>query len=192
MSILHTFWDARREIGAVPLPHAAPSEPHSQLVHTLHPDSCFLNPSNRKMKEKWSAAASGILVPELRGSLRLCMNINLQHKDLLGGRATDGRLCVKVGVLLLLVAIAGFSTLAKNSQYFSKSNPAHYMNISSKMKVTASPAVIDRTPLRHVARFTAPQPQIRRYRVVREEIPPLPSIAVTVSLQHRSPPAFLA
>jgi hypothetical protein len=92
----------------------------------------------------------------------------------------------------MLFAIAGFSTLAKNSQYFAKSNPAHYINISSKMKVNALPAVVDRTPLRHVAHFVAQPPPIRVHRVVRQEIPPLPSIAVTVSLQHRSPPIFFA
>jgi hypothetical protein len=121
------------------------------------------------------------------------MKIEPQHKGALGQIASDRRLGLKVGVLLLLIAIAGFSTLAKNSQYLTKSNPAHYINISSKMKVNASPALIDRAPLRRpVARFVAPQPQIRVHRLVREEIPPLPSIGVTVSLQHRSPPVFLA
>ena len=123
-------------------------------------------------------------VSDFRGFLCLCMNIE-PHQI-----AGDRRLCLKVGALILLFAIAGFSTLAKNSQYFSKSNPAHYINISSKMKATASPAVIDRTP--HVVRFITPQPETRVYKVVREKIPLLPSIAVTVSLQHRSPPVFLA
>ena len=168
-----------------------PSEPRSQLHTRLHPDSCFLNPSNRKIKEK-SLAESAVPVSELRVALRLCMKIDLQHEGPLGPGASDRRLGLKVGVLLLLVAIAGFSTLAKNSQYLSKSNPAHYINISSKMKITASPAVVDHVPLRHDARFVAPQPQVRLHRVEREEFPPLPSIAVTVSLQHRSPPVFLA
>jgi hypothetical protein len=119
------------------------------------------------------------------------MNINLQHKDLLRRRATDRRLCLKVGVLLLLIAIAGFSTLAKNSQYFSKSNPAHYINISSKMKVTQQPHVIDPSPLRHLHQSIAPQPETRIHWVVREETPPLPSIAVMVSLQFRSPPVLV-
>jgi hypothetical protein len=119
------------------------------------------------------------------------MNIEQQRKGFLGEIASNRRFCLRVGVLLLLVAIAGFATVAKNSQYYSKSNPAHYINISSKMKVTASPAVIDRTLLRHVVRSIAPLPQVRIHRVVREEVPPLPSIAVTVSLQHRSPPLFL-
>ncbi|MFZ3333225.1 MAG: hypothetical protein WA197_21480 [Candidatus Acidiferrales bacterium] len=120
------------------------------------------------------------------------MNIEQRQKGFLGEIASNRRFCLRVGALLLLVAIAGFATVAKNSQYYSKSNPAHYINISSKMKVTASPAVMDRTPLRHEVRYIAPLPQLRIHRVVREEIPPLPSIAVTVSLQHRSPPLFCA
>lgn len=120
------------------------------------------------------------------------MNIEQQQAGFFGEIASNRRFGLRIGVLLLLVAIAGFATLAKNSQYYSKSNPAHYINISSKMKVTAAPVAMERTPLRHVVRFIAPQPQMRIHRVVREEIPPLPSIAVTVSLQHRSPPLFLS
>jgi hypothetical protein len=106
--------------------------------------------------------------------------------------ADTRRVCLKVGVVMLLLAIAGFSTVAKNSQYFSKSSPAHYLNISSKMMVGHSPVVIERTPLRPVARFVPPQPATRITHVVREEIPPLPSIGVRVSLQHRSPPILLS
>ena len=95
-------------------------------------------------------------------------------------------------VVLLLFAVTALSTLAKNSQYFSRSNPAHYLNISSKMKVSHLPVVIDRTPLRPVARFIPPQPDMRIARVAEEEIPALPSIGVTVSLQHRSPPISLS
>ncbi|MGD0429248.1 MAG: hypothetical protein ABSC10_21290 [Candidatus Acidiferrales bacterium] len=109
------------------------------------------------------------------------------------GRVAQARhLYVKVGVVMLLLAIAGFSTLAKNSQYFSRSNPAHYINISSKMKVSHLPVVIDRTPLRPVARFIPPQPEMRIARMVEDEIPALPSMGVTVSLQHRSPPVPLS
>jgi hypothetical protein len=104
--------------------------------------------------------------------------------------AQTRRACLKLGVLLLLLAIAGFSTLAKNSIYFSDSNPAHYINISSKMTVSHSPAAVHHPPLLPVVRFVPPQPEIRIAREVREEAPPIPSIGVTVSLQHRSPPVF--
>jgi hypothetical protein len=106
--------------------------------------------------------------------------------------ARTRRVYLKLGVVMLLVAIAGFSTLAKNSQYFSRSNPAHYINISSKMTVSHSPAALDPAPLHPIARFVPPQPATRTAQVVREEIPALPSIGVTVSLQHRSPPISLS
>lgn len=95
-------------------------------------------------------------------------------------------------VVLLLFTVTALSTLAKNSQYFSRSNPAHYINIASKMTQSHLPAVIDRTPLRPVARFIPPRPETRITQVVRAEIPALRSISVTVSLQHRSPPISLS
>jgi hypothetical protein len=91
-------------------------------------------------------------------------------------------------IVLLLLAVTALTTLAKNSQYFSRSHPAHYINIASKMTESHLPAVIDRTPLRPIARFIPPQPETQITQVVRAEIPALPSIGVTVSLQHRSPP----
>jgi hypothetical protein len=115
-----------------------------------------------------------------------------QSGNQLGQGAQARSVYLKVGVVMLLLAIASFSTLAKNSQYFSRSNPAHFINISSKMKVSHLPVVIDRTPLRPVARFIPPQPETRTTHLVRAEIPALPSIGVTVSLQHRSPPIPLS
>ncbi len=95
-------------------------------------------------------------------------------------------------IVLLLFAVPGLSTLAKNSQYFSRSNQAHYINIASKMTESHLSAVINRTPLLPVARFIPPQPETRTTHVVRAEIPALPSVGVTVSLQHRSPPISLS
>jgi hypothetical protein len=120
------------------------------------------------------------------------MNIDSQPAIKFGQRAHARRIYLKVGVVILLLSIAGFSTLAKNSQYFSKSNPAHYINDSSKMTVNQLPVVIDRTPLRAVARFVPPQAEMRIAQEAEEEIPALPSMGVTVSLQHRSPPIFLS
>jgi hypothetical protein len=60
------------------------------------------------------------------------------------------------------------------------------------MKVSHLPVVIDRTPLRPVARFIPPEPEMRIVWMVEEEIPARPSIGVTVSLQHRSPPLSLS
>jgi hypothetical protein len=110
-----------------------------------------------------------------------------------GIRASRARLVYfRVAVLMLLVAIAGFSTLAKNSQYYSRSNPAHYLNISSKMKVNAAPVALDRAPLPVVERLIAPTQEVKTYPVVDEEVPDVPSLAVTLTLQHRSPPSLVS
>ena len=42
---------------------------------------------------------------------------------------------LRVAVVMLLVAVAGLSTLAKNIQYFPKTSPTHYVSSSTKMKV---------------------------------------------------------
>jgi hypothetical protein len=95
---------------------------------------------------------------------------------------------LKVCVGLLLLAIIGFSTLAKNSQYRSQSDPTHFLNISSKMKVSPAPVVIDRTPLQAVARFIPPRPEFCFSHVSEELVPELSSLSITLTLQHRSPP----
>ena len=92
-------------------------------------------------------------------------------------------------VILLLFPVAGLSTLAKNSQYFAKSNPTHYVNIASKMKVAPTPVVLERAPLYPVAKVIPPQPCAARNHGIEEISLPSPSIAVTVSIQHRSPPS---
>ena len=110
-----------------------------------------------------------------------------------GIRASHARLVYfRIAVLMLLVAIAGFSTLAKNSQYYSRSNPAHFLNISSKMKVSAAPVVIDRGPLPLVERLIVPTQETKSYPVVEPEAPEVPSLAVTLTLQHRSPPSYVS
>ena len=75
---------------------------------------------------------------------------------------------------------------------FFQSNPARYVDIATKMTEGHLPAVINRTPQLPVARFVPPQPEMQITQVVRAEIPALPSIGVTVSLQHRSPPISLS
>jgi hypothetical protein len=99
---------------------------------------------------------------------------------------------IRLAVLLLLIAIVGFATAAKNSQYYSSSNPAHFLNISSKMKVGATPVVLDRGPLPVVERLIAPMQQIKTFPVIELEIPDIPALAVTLTLQHRSPPSLVS
>ena len=92
---------------------------------------------------------------------------------------------------LLLFAVPALSTLAKNSWYLPQSNPVHYLNIASKMQVPHVPVVLEKAPLRPIAMLIpAPEEAIRSTHEPDLE-PPKPSIGVTVTLQHRSPPSSL-
>jgi hypothetical protein len=94
----------------------------------------------------------------------------------------------RVAIFCLLVALAGLSTLAKYTPYLPKTNPAHYVNPATKMKVAQAPAMFERTPLHPVATVVPPRPT---YRPRRQDEPVSPSvqlIGLTVSIQHRSLP----
>jgi hypothetical protein len=93
-------------------------------------------------------------------------------------------------VVFLLFAVAGLSTLAKNSQYFPKSNPTHYVNIANKMKAGSSPVLLERAPLHPIANAVTPQPRAPKKHEFEKVSLPSPSIGVTVSIQHRSPPSL--
>ncbi len=95
-------------------------------------------------------------------------------------------------IVLLLFAVAGLSTLAKNSQYFPKSNPTHYVNIASKMKVAPLPNALERQPLYPIAKVLLPQPCVLKHQMVQEIPVPSRSIGVSVSIHHRAPPPSLS
>jgi hypothetical protein len=92
-------------------------------------------------------------------------------------------------VVLLLFAVTALSTLAKNSQYFPSSSSAHYLNISNKMKGAPPPMLLERAPLYPIAKVVPPQTFVAANHGVEEVSLPSPSIGVTVSIQHRSPPS---
>jgi hypothetical protein len=91
---------------------------------------------------------------------------------------------------LLLFAVPALSTLAKNSWYLPQSNPVHYLNIASKMRVPQVAVVLNKTPLRPFA-MLIPAPEVIRSTREPDWQPPKPSIGVTVALRHRSPPSTL-
>ena len=95
------------------------------------------------------------------------------------------------GVLLalLLFAVPALSTLAKNSWYLPQSNPVHYLNIASKMQVPHVPVILEKAPLRPIAKLI-PAPEVIRSTDEPDPDPPKPSIGVTVTLQLRSPPSL--
>ena len=98
----------------------------------------------------------------------------------------------KVAILLLLVAVAGLSTVAKNSVYYQNMNSIRYVSIASKMKAAHAPIVVSQAPLRFITQVAAPQPAIIAIqRWDKPEDPPIKRISLTITLQHRSPPPFV-
>ncbi|MGC2421481.1 MAG: hypothetical protein WA405_07515 [Candidatus Acidiferrales bacterium] len=93
---------------------------------------------------------------------------------------------------MLLVALAGLSTLAKTGQYFSKSSPAGHISLSAKMNLAnATPAINHRAPLEPVAKFVPSLPAIRAIRAERMSTPAIQWVCFAASMQHRSPPVSL-
>jgi hypothetical protein len=106
-------------------------------------------------------------------------------------RRASGGILTKVLIFLLLGAVGGLSTGAKNSLYYPQTNSVHFLSAASKIKVPSSPQHVDRNLLQPVARVVASQPETRIGREEQTEAPPVQSVSVTVALQHRSPPLFL-
>jgi hypothetical protein len=98
----------------------------------------------------------------------------------------------KAAILLLLVAVAGLSTLAKHSQYLPKSNPTHFFSNAAKMDVAHLPVIFLPAPAYPVAKIAPPEPAFRMLLQIFPEKIELPQIGLTVSLQHRSPPSSRA
>lgn len=117
-------------------------------------------------------------------------NMDLELRDA-GYLVTTPRFwrCVKRTVLfLLLFAVPVLSTLAKTSWYLPQADAGHNLTAAVKMKVANSPIIFEALPLQPVVKVSPPLPEIRTSRPVEPE-PEIPSIGVTVSLQHRSPPS---
>src|SRR5947209_5085996 len=98
------------------------------------------------------------------------------------------RFCNLSGLLVLLLTVATLSTAAKMSWYLPQSDAGHNLTAAVKMKVAHSPIIVEGLPLQPVVKVTPPLPEVRTSRSAEPE-PQIPSIGVTVSLQHRSPPS---
>ena len=117
------------------------------------------------------------------------------NRQTVNGAARPGRAVVLIprfSILFLLIAVAGLSTLAKNSLYYPQSSSVRYVSIASKMNVVHAPTTIDQTPLESAVRVAAPRPVIPAVHRDQPEVPSVPRIALAVCLQHRSPPACIA
>jgi len=110
-------------------------------------------------------------------------------------RAFLRRFCVmmnKLAILLLLVGLAGLATVAKDGQYYPTANPARRVSLETKMNLNYIPVVLSQTPLQKVAQIVAAKPRPTFRRAIELEVPPIEPIAITLSLQHRSPPCVVS
>lgn len=103
-----------------------------------------------------------------------------------------GRVANALLILLLLIAVMALSTLAKEGQYYPRTNPAGRAALSTKMNVAHAPIAISHDDLQPVSRVSPPPPAARVTRLEQFETAPVQKISVTVSMQHRSPPRLLS
>jgi len=99
---------------------------------------------------------------------------------------------LSIAVVMLVIAVAGLSTAAKNGQYFSPKSPIRSISISTKMNVTRTPVVFTGEPVQPVARIVHLQPPIQASRLEEAVISPVPRVTVTASTRHRAPPIPIA
>jgi hypothetical protein len=115
-------------------------------------------------------------------------------------RKSRNLVVIRFAVVLLLASLAGFATLAKNTQYLPKSNPDRFLSIASKMKADCAPATIEapalqprssgiaialvlRLPTVPIILYSGPEDLDAQF---------IERIGVTVSLQYHAPPVFLS
>jgi len=111
-----------------------------------------------------------------------------RHAEKINGK----RIWLRAGVLVLLLTVAGLSTLAKNSQYYSHRTETRFVNIASKMKVAKSPLVFERVPLQPVCRLVPPPPEYTEPVRIEPPMPAIQPIGLLVSPLRRPPPVVLA
>lgn len=101
------------------------------------------------------------------------------------------RMPVRATVFLLLFAVAGLSTAAKQGRYLPKSDPLHRISKAAKMELLQQPVNFISAPTRLVSRIDPPEPEFSSTPLVQCERPPLSQIGLAVSFQHRAPPSLL-
>lgn len=97
------------------------------------------------------------------------------------------RILLRTAVFLLLFAVAGFSTLAKQGKYLPKSNPLRHYSKAAKMELLHHP--VDFIPVfaQSVSRIVPPQPEFSATLLVKPELA-FRLIGLTISFHHRGPP----
>lgn len=112
-----------------------------------------------------------------------------------GGRLENPRrtrrLWTHLLILVLLVGVAGLSTVAKDSLYHFHSISAQHVTSAVKMQL-AHTQVMDSEPAMPVSLTLPARPEYHRRHWESSKVIFIPSVGITVSLQHRSPPSNLS
>lgn len=98
------------------------------------------------------------------------------------------RIWLRAGAVILLVAVASLSTLAKNSVYYPHGRRITYVNIASKMKVAKSLVMFEEAPLQPVWRLVPPSPEYAEPVRIEPPAPEIQPIGLVVSPLRRPPP----
>lgn len=117
------------------------------------------------------------------------MSIDREPESKAAREIPRGRVWLRLAVVVLLISLAELSTLAKIIQYFPEANPAQYVSVATKMKIVHARVVLDGDRQLPVSRVCAP-PAVWPIREDRLEAVVIPAVGVTLSMQHRSPPAL--
>lgn len=102
------------------------------------------------------------------------------------------RILVRTTVLLLLFAVAGLATAAKQAKYLPKANPLHAFAKTVKMEFVDHS--LDFVPIAAcvVSRIVPPEKDFSATPVVKSGNLSLRKIGLDISFQHRAPPCLPA
>jgi hypothetical protein len=101
------------------------------------------------------------------------------------------RIPIKTTVILLLFAVAGLSTLAKQGKYLPKLNPLRHYAKATKMELIHHPVDFIPVSAQPASRILPPQPEFSATPLVRPEFTFCHS-GLTLSFQRRAPPSSFA
>lgn len=94
---------------------------------------------------------------------------------------------------LLVLAVAGLSTLAKDSKYLPKSHPLRHFSKVTKMEVVEQSNHFAPSPAIHsVDRLVPPEPEFFAVPLEEAERLTLRLNGLTICFQHRAPPRYVA
>jgi hypothetical protein len=101
------------------------------------------------------------------------------------------RILLRIAVFLLLFAVAGLSTLAKQGNYLPKSNPLHNYSKATKMELLHHPADFLFVAAQPVSGIVPPQPEFSTTLPVKRRLASgLTDLAISFHL--RAPPSWFA